>query len=189
MQTFFRTLVLFIVLTATAQAQPVAYGLVPDRSTLNFTYMFGKDRITGSFPDFDAQISIDFEQVRRSSVSAQIETATARGGFPFASQALKSARMLAADDFPTIEFDSLKVSGSGNTVDLSGQITIKGVTRPIDLVARLFKDAETSDDGRDNIIIVINGALNRHDFGVSGWPDEVAPTLEIEITARLLQIR
>ena len=187
MLTAFRSIVFAVIFACSAQAKPLDYSLAPNQSKLEFTYVFGKDRITGSFPDFDAQISIDFERVNRSSVTAQIKTTTARGGFPFASQALKSARMLAAEDYPLIEFKSQNVSGSGNSVDLEGNISIKGVTRPIKLTAKLFKDDQTFADGRDNIIIVITGALNRHDFGVSGWPDDVAPTLEIEITARLLQ--
>lgn len=189
MKYFTKCVALLVLLASPVLAKPVTYAVVPDQSGISFTYTFGKDAITGSFPDFDAQVSIDFDAVRNSTVSAQIQTGSAKGGFPFASQALASARMLDAKAFPQISFTSEQVTGFGNAVDLTGMITIKDVTRPITLGAQLFKDDRTSADARDNIIIVINGSLNRHDFGVSGWPDEVGPMLEIEITARLMQLR
>ena len=167
-------------------AAPITYALDPERSTISFTYMFGADPITGSFPDFSADIAIDFDNPPASQVSATIATETARGGFPFASQALRSARMLDADAFPNIHFISTGVTGQGNTAILDGELTLRGVTRQVTLTAQLFRDPDSPVDERRDLSIVITGSFDRHAFGVSGWRDEVGATLDIEIRARIL---
>ena len=185
LRTMFFIAMMVWVPVSTAFAAPISYDIVVDESRLEFTYFFGKDKITGRFPDFDADLAIDFDNPPASTVAARISTTTANGGFPFASQALKSERMLNAARFPEITFRSTKVSGTGNTAQVIGDITVRGVTKPVQLTAKLFRDTGTTAAERQNLIIVITGQLNRHDFGVSGWPNDVGETLGLEITARI----
>src|SRR5215813_1763384 len=46
---------------------------------------------------------------------------------------LKSADFFDADQFPSLKFKSTQISGSGDDYEIKGDLTIKGITRPVTL--------------------------------------------------------
>jgi len=101
-----------------------------------------------------------------------------------------------SDDFldvanhPTIDFRSTGVRNfDGETFDLDGELTIRGVTKPVTLKAE-FIGAIVDAYGNDRVGFAATGSINRKDFGVKFSPvfgvsnavvsDKVDLTIEAE---------
>ena len=75
------------------------------------------------------------------------------------------------------------MTGTVNDARLTGDITIRGVTRPITLTAGLFQEQGVDPARRDKLLIVIKGSVNRNDFGADGWPNYVDERIDLNIRA------
>lgn len=179
---------LFLCFYATSLfAAPRVYDVQPNTSDVGFSYTFGDKAITGAFPDYDIDVKIDFEAVANSQVDVTLNTQTATGGFVFGTQAMRSKKILNAKAFPQIRFKSTSITGGGNTAIINGNVTIRGITKPLTLTAQLFRAADKAASERKDLILRISGTLNRFDFGADGYPDEVGSDLTINIKADILQ--
>lgn len=164
---------------------PIGYNLVKEGSHVGFTYQFGEIEIMGKFVEYNADISIDFERPANSHVSVVLKTGTARAGFIFATQALRSKKVLYAAKYPDIEFVSNSVSADGKIIAIKGMITVRGITKPLALNAQLLRVQGTKPNERENLRMRITGEINRHDFGASGFPNDVGEMLGIKIDAQI----
>jgi polyisoprenoid-binding protein YceI len=80
---------------------------------------------------------------------------------------LQSPDFFDAQRFPEITFraDELTRHEDG-TVDGSGEITIKGVTRPVELTGRIGS-SNVDPFGREKLGLTLEGTVDRNEFGVS----------------------
>lgn len=168
-------------------AAPIDYVLDRDNSQVGFEVMFGHDPITGTMPITDAQVSIDFERAANSSVTAVLDTAQSIASFPFATQAMRGPKVLAADQFPNMIFRSRAMHFSGTTARVEGDLTIRGITRPVELRAELYRQKGTEDGDRSRMSVFLTGAVNRSDFGATGWNDMVGDQIRLKILVRIHQ--
>ena len=168
-----------------ALAKPQDYNFDYSASEIIFTYDFNGEAVKGKFPKFEGDLVLDFQNVRNSKINVSINTASAQGGFIFATSALRGPKILFAKKFPAIIFKSQSAILKNGVALIKGQITIRGVTRPITLTARFFNFADKDPKDRDELAVKISGAINRHDFDASGYPNMVGETLAINIMARI----
>src|SRR4029077_12154546 len=85
---------------------------------------------------------------------------------------LRSADFFDTATFPEIRFESTdigKVQGTAFTV--AGNLTIRGITRPIELEAA-FEGSVKDPYGNDRIGLTVNGHLDPNDYGVD-WNQEL----------------
>jgi len=121
--------------------------------------------------------------VSNSRVNVQLNLAGAQAGFPFASQALKAKNMLWASRFPTISFESTRVTAAGNGARIEGNLTMRGVTRPVVLNASLFRKQGTQSGERNELAIRMTGSVSRAAFGADAWANEVGDEVQLDILA------
>jgi polyisoprenoid-binding protein YceI len=137
--------------------------------------------VRGHFKGVEGWIEIDFEDLSRSRAEATVPAANVWTGVPERDEHLRSADFLDVENHPTIAFRS----GEGgersgeNEVRIRGDLTVRGVTRPVDLDVRYLGQWGTPYwvDGRNlgsmkRAGFLATTSFNRHDFGVS-WNDEV----------------
>lgn len=172
-------------LTQFAFAEAIDYDIVTDKSRVGFTYQFGPDTVKGQFPNYSAVISIDFDRAANSQIDVTLNTETIKAGFIFATQAVRSKKILYAAKYPTIKFVSQSVKADGANAIIKGMVTVRGITKPLTLIAQLLRDPGTKASERDNLRIRITGNINRHEFGASGYPSYVSDILTIKIDARI----
>jgi polyisoprenoid-binding protein YceI len=102
----------------------------------------------------------------------------------------RSENFFLADSFPEMTFRSTGVQVDGEQITLTGDLTIKGATRPVTLEGSYLGRAPGR-EGRDRIGFAVTTRINRLDYGIS-WSraaeggglvlgDEV--TIEITISA------
>jgi polyisoprenoid-binding protein YceI len=129
-----------------------------------------------------------------SSVSASIDAATITTGNAARDEKVLGPDVLDVATYPKIDFSSRALAGSGpGRYDLTGDLTIHGVTKPVtlDLVLR---GVITDTWGKTRLGLTATAEIARSDFGVLKFghvplaaggfmvPDSVRITLDIEAT-------
>lgn len=79
---------------------------------------------------------------------------------------IRTADFFDVDNHPTMSFVSTGVRSVGSRFRATGDLTIRGVTRPIELVVEL-NGISADPYGGTRIGLSAKGEINRHDFGVS----------------------
>lgn len=144
--------------------------------------------VFGTFRDFSAEILFDPENIEASRVRIVIDAESVDTFWPARDNSLRSRQMLDTENFPEIIFESTRIlQTSDNTADITGNITIKGVTREITVQAQLRKIGP-SPFFPDQIVagFGVTGMILRTDFGVSfaapAIPPEIPFQVELEIS-------
>lgn len=169
----------------TAKAATTDYAMDAANSTVAFETDFGPDKITGAIPLEKADLKLDFANVTNCTVVVALDVTGATASFPFAAQALKAPKVLDAKDHPQMTFTSTSVRGAGDAADVTGNLTIRGVTKEVTLKAQLFRPQGSAPDDLDHLTVKLSGKVNRSDFGATGWADMVGDEVRILITARI----
>ncbi len=172
-------------LVSRAEAATTAYKLDAANSTVAFQTDFGPDEISGAIPLKKADLNLDFANVANCTVDVALDVMGATASFPFAAQALKGPKVLAAKDHPRMTFTSTSVRGAGSAAEVTGNLTIRGVTKEVTLRAQLFRPQGSAVGDLDHLTVKLSGRVNRSDFGATGWADMVGDEVRILITARI----
>ena len=156
--------------------------------------------VRGHFKDVRGTLFFDPENPRSSSVEVTIDADRIWTGEPDRDAHLRSADFLDVENHPKITFKANQVELIGeNDATLSGDLTIRGITRKVVLNVRYLGQWQTPwwEDGVDKgpktrAGFVASTTINRFDFGVS-WnaPLEkegvvVGTTIEITIDAEAI---
>ncbi|MAC77790.1 MAG: hypothetical protein CML66_06970 [Rhodobacteraceae bacterium] len=174
--------------TGAGLAMPRKYGLTASASSVGFIYTLSGAAQKGTMPVLKADIRIDSDNLTKSFVDVSVSVAKARTGLIFATDALKSPEVLDAEHFPTIRFISTRVTlGAGGRISegasLTGNLTVRGVTRPVTFQAAVYRPAGSSADDLDNLQVRLKGAISRAAFGATGYADLVADRIDLDIQA------
>ena len=123
-------------------------------------------KVRGRFREFSGVICID-EIPERSSVEATIVAASIDTGDEERDRHLRSAEFLDVEHHPEIRFRSLSLRPSDKDHwKLTGELTIRGVTRPVML---LVEYCGTAADpwGNTRAAFLASGEINREDFAIT----------------------
>jgi polyisoprenoid-binding protein YceI len=183
--TLLASLSLIASLSAAAEAVPATYVLQPEASTVGFETDFGPDHITGRMPVTRADLTLDFDKVANSTVKVTLDVSGAQASFPFAAQAMKGPKVLDARSFPEITFASTSVRAAGAGARVDGNVTIRGVTRPMTLTANIYQQQGSAEGDFSHLTVRLQGAVKRSAFGATGWNDMVGDEVRLDILARI----
>jgi polyisoprenoid-binding protein YceI len=176
-------------------AHPIPAGtwqIDPAHSAVTFTarhMMVAKVR--GRFTDFSADVVIADDPLQ-STVNATVQMASIETGDSGRDDHLRTNDFFDIENHPTMTFRSTGLEASGDEYRLHGDLTIRGVTKPVTF------DLEVGGAGKDpwgntKAGFTATGTINRKDFGVE-WnaPLETGGvlvgdkvTIEIDIEAAL----
>jgi len=143
--------------------------------------------VRGSMKIADVDLRLDPADPTSSSVRVSLDAATIDTGQEARDQHLRSADFLQTDEHPTIEFRSTSVERTGEDRGrLHGDLTIRGVTRPVVLDAE-FGGIVPNMQGGQRAAFSATTRINREDFGLTwnvaleqgGWL--VSKEIKIEI--------
>jgi polyisoprenoid-binding protein YceI len=148
-------------------------------------------KVRGQFNEFEGSGVVDADDFTKSSVTVTIQAASIDTRNEQRDGHLRSNDFLAMDEYPQITFVSTGVQQTGPTsVELTGDLTIKGVTNPVTIP---FEYEGAATDPFGNLRVGFEGSvvINRKDYGVS-WnvaletggvlvSDKI--TLEFEVSA------
>ncbi len=131
--------------------------------------------VPGYFRDFTGTINYNAKDVSKSSVEFTAQATTVDTGVEGRDKHLRSADFFEVEKFPTITFKSTKVEKKGNMMMVTGDFTLKGVTRQISFPFNITGFAEQRRTMK--IGVTAETSFNRRDYGVtygSNLPNGVA---------------
>jgi len=164
-----------------------AYKFDSSGSTIGFTVHQFLGTTHGKFAGFSGKIDVDREHPENSSVTAQIDVRSIDTQIKKRDDHLRSPEFFNAEKFPRITFKSRSVKRTGpQSGDILGDLTMRGVTRPITLHVKLLTPINETSRTR---WAVSTEPISRSDFNlmfasaaeaVSGISQTVAINIEIE---------
>ena len=96
----------------------------------------GYSWLYGTFKDFDGSFSFDANSPEASKVKVNLKTASVDSNPAERDKHLRSADFLNVSQYPTATFESMAVKSTGSgTADISGNLTLNGVTKPVIIAA------------------------------------------------------
>ena len=95
---------------------------------------------------------------------------------------LMSADFFDAAKFPTATFTSTKVTVSGTTARIDGNLTLKGVTKPVTLAAKFTGAGANPMSKATTVGFEAAATIKRSDFGVSYGLPAIGDMVDLAIT-------
>jgi polyisoprenoid-binding protein YceI len=181
-----------------AAAAPVGesgtYGFDKAHSAIGFKVRHnGLIEIPGYFRDFTGSINYDAKDVTKSSVEFTAKATSVDTGNTGRDNHLRTADFFEVAKFPDITFKSTKVEKKGKAWMLTGDFSMKGVTKSITFPFNIAGFLPAGERSGARMGFTADAKLNRRDYGVnyggnlpSGIPviaDEITIRIEVEAPA------
>ena len=150
-------------ITETPIAPAGTWTLDPVHSTVGFEVGYLVGTFKGQFRDVDARLRIGETgaslegSARVASVDVKDENLAAH---------LQSPDFFDAENHPELRFSADDIAIDGRTVTVDGEITIKGVTKPVVLTGT-FAEPLTDPYGNERVGLAVSATVDRTEFGVS----------------------
>jgi polyisoprenoid-binding protein YceI len=174
------------VLTEERTALPTGtWVLDPVHSTIGFELPYLAGTFRGHFTDVDARLSPQSltGAARVTSVDVKDENLAAH---------LQSPDFFDTERYPELTFASRSVERADDSLKVEGDITIRGITKPVQLVGTIV-DPMTDAFGKERVNVELETTVDRTEFGLnwnmplpSGQP---ALQNEVKLVAELYFVR
>ena len=175
-------------LPARGAAEPVVYKVDADHSGVGFSIRHFVSRVSGKFRDFDGVIRYDRENPVASSVQFTVKAASIDTTNNDRDEHLRSKDFFEVAKYPTLTFTSTRVvPKDSNTLEVTGNLTMHGVTREVTFPVELLGTVKTP--GGEKAGFEASFTVNRKEFGID-WNnildsgpvlgDEVKISIEVE---------
>lgn len=119
--------------------------------------------VTGKFTSFQAQAETEGEDFNGAKVSFQADVASINTGVEQRDGHLKGEDFFHAEQYPQITFANGVLKNEGGEWSLNGDLTMRGVTRPVVLAAE-FNGTMVDPYGNHKAGFEVSGKINRKDF-------------------------
>ena len=123
-------------------------------------------KVRGRFTDFEGAIEYNEASPELSTVNFSIKTASIDTAEGDRDKHLRSPDFFEVDKYPELTFRSKKMTKRGDAYDVTGDLTIHGVTKEVVLpVAHLGKAKDPW--GGERLGFEVETSLNRKDYGLA----------------------
>jgi polyisoprenoid-binding protein YceI len=169
------------------------YKIDSDHSQVGFKVKhLAISNVTGNFAEFSGTFSFDPKDMKSAKTEAQIAIKSVSTAQAKRDEHLRGDDFFSAEKFPQMKFVSKEVLPMGSeTFKLKGDLTIRGVTKPVELDVS-YTGAAKDPWGNERAAFSATGKISRADFGLT-WNkaletggmvvgDEVTLTIDIEGT-------
>jgi polyisoprenoid-binding protein YceI len=130
------------------------------------------DPRTGNFNDFTGKATLDGDKL--TAVQVDIKTESLSTEFEKLTNHLKSADILDVREHTQATFQSTKIEGEGDTVTITGDLTLLGVKKSITFPATVSV--------KDELSLKAEFTIDRTEFGMDYRPDQVKKEVEMTVT-------
>jgi polyisoprenoid-binding protein YceI len=185
----------FILAGGVAHAEVHRYEMDKDHTLVEFTWNHNRlANFSGRFLDFDGAFDLDFTEPANSRVDFTIQAESVWTGVAALDADMRSPRLFNAAEHPAIRFVSREARQTGlDRGQLIGDLTIKGVTRPVTLYLDVNYQgphhfAESVERYRHALVAGITGRarISRSEFGLGMAVPWIADEIDIRIETELV---
>src|SRR5271166_987797 len=156
--------------TDTAQEVAVStWSIDPAHSSVHFKVRhLGIAWVRGEFRVLRGKLNWNENNIEESRVEVEIDSSTVYSSEPKRDQHLRNADFLDVERYPSMHFQSTHISRlSPDTALVAGDLTIRGVSRPVEL--RVTDISAPTRDPSGNVVIGASATakVNRKEFGLT----------------------
>lgn len=161
----------------------ITYKIDPNHTQVLASWShFGFSNPVANFGEAKGAIVYDADDVSASSVQVTLPLSGLQAFVPAFNEHLRSADFFEAETYPEVTFKSTRVEAAGEDgLKVTGDLTIKDITRPVVLDVTLNKAAEQPMAKRQAIGFDATTTVKRSDFGLGKF----APNVSDEVTLRI----
>jgi polyisoprenoid-binding protein YceI len=143
------------------------WSVDPIHSTVGFSVKhLGIATVRGKFEDFSGTLEIG-EGDETARASGTVQGVSINTGDAGRDEHLRSADFFGVEQNPELRFDSTAIEHvDDETFEITGDLTMNGVTRPITLTAEV-QGEETDPWGNERVALEVTGQLNRGDWNMT----------------------
>jgi polyisoprenoid-binding protein YceI len=154
---------------AKTSARPAAvstWKIDAAHSELTFRIRHLVSRVRGTFDQWGGAITADPRNLSGGAVQVSINTASIDTDNTRRDEHLRSGDFFDAANHPAITFQSRNVRVQGKKIRVAGDLTIRGVSKPVVLQGEYLGTTRDA-SGKQRLGFEAETTINRHDFGVS----------------------
>src|SRR5690606_7657294 len=165
-------------------AKPLTYTIDPTHTATVFSWShFGFSTPSANFSDIQGKIVVDNAKPEKSSVNVTIPVSSINTNVKALDEHILKADFFDAAKYPNITFKSTKVETKDKkNFKITGDLTIKGITKPVVLDAVLNKQAEHPMAKVPAIGFNATTSFDRSAFGVGAYAPNVGDKVTVQIT-------
>ena len=155
-------------MSTTATATPVGtWNVDPSHSNVNFQVKnLGIATVRGAFTKFEGTLELT-DDLSTSKAYGTVEVASVDTNEDARDEHLRSADFFDAENHPKLTFESTEIKQvDDDELEITGDLTIHGVTNPITLKAELT-GTEEDPWGNQRVGLEVEGKLDRKDYGMT----------------------
>ncbi|MFI7851418.1 YceI family protein [Acinetobacter baumannii] len=165
-------------------AAPGDYKIDPTHTATVFSWNhFGFSTPSANFSDIQGVIKVDNAKPANSSVNVTIPLSSVNTNVPALDKEFQEEAWFNAAKYPNITFKSTKVETKDKKhFKITGDLTVKGITKPVVLDAVLNKQGEHPMAKVPAIGFNATTSFNRSDFGLGNYVPNVGDKITVNIT-------
>ncbi|MEO0443917.1 MAG: YceI family protein [Pseudomonadota bacterium] len=168
-------IVLMLISSATAYSADYLFDKVHTQIFFNVSHL-GFSRSTGAFTDFTGNFSFNENDFSQSKVEVTIQTDSIDLNDKAWNKHMQGTKWFDVKQYPKMTFKSRSVKKTGDkTMDVIGDLTIKGVTKPVTLAVTFNKAGEAF--GQQKAGFSATATIDRTEFGM----DKSVPAVGTDI--------
>ncbi|NNP70339.1 MULTISPECIES: YceI family protein [unclassified Acinetobacter] len=170
--------------SSVALAAPVDYKIDPTHTATVFSWNhFGFSTPSANFTDIQGTIKVDTAKPANSSVEVTIPLSSVNTNVAALDKEFQEEAWFNAAKYPNITFKSTKVETKDKKhFKITGDLTVKGVTKPVVLDAVLNKQGEHPMAKVPAIGFNATTSFNRSAFGIGNYVPNVGDKITVNIT-------
>jgi len=175
-----------------AHAQTTNWKIDPVHSELTFRIRHYVTRVRGTFGKWDGVITADASSPSKGAVAVTIDAKSIDTNNETRDNHLRSNDFFATDSFPTLSFKSSKVEVKGESIKVYGDLTIRGISKPV-VLEGAYNGVTKDMQGKDRIGFDASTKINRLDYRVTwnraleGGGAMLGDEVEINITVEAVK--
>ncbi len=179
---------LFLLSASLAQAQTSTWIADKAHSGVDFSVLhMSLSQVRGHFGDIGGTIVLDESDITKSTVNVTIDVSTLDTGVAGRDGDLKGSNFFDVAQFPTATFVSTSIVKNGNSLTVSGNLTLHGVTKPVVLQVEGPTGPMPGMDKKPHSGFSATTTISRTAFGIATkFPtavvgDEVKLTIDLDV--------
>lgn len=181
-------LVAAVAMFAVAAAAEENYRIDPLHTATTFSVShLGLSKQRGSFGKTTGTVTLD-RAAKRGAIDVTIDASTVTSGSPSREMLLKGEDYFNVAQFPMITFKSTNVRFDGDgVVGAEGELTMRGVTRPVSLTVADFKCAVHPATRKPACGAEVTASVKRSEFGMVKNQASTGDEVRIEVAIEAIQ--
>ena len=163
--------------------QAGSYAVEPYHTQISFSLLhMGFTGFSGFFSQASGTLTLDPANIDATKLEVTLPISSVQTTVAKLDGELKGADWLDADKFPTAHFVSTRVVKTGaKTANITGDLTLHGVTHPVTIKARLIGSGVNPLDKKETVGFEGDAVIMRSAFGVSRYVPLVADSVTLHI--------